>query len=112
VPSVDLDRDTRERRDTIEDEQGVALGRADAVDVVAHARGRLGVDDGDDLGRRMRFDDRFGIERLAPRRLDSHYVGAIARRDIAHALTEHAVDAHHHNIAGFDNVHERGFHAR
>ena len=60
----------------------------------------------------MRIDHPLRIDGLAPLLLDAHDLAPAARRDVAHALAEHAVDADDHDVARIDEVHERGFHAR
>ena len=95
-----VDRDAAERRDAVDEQQRVALGRAERRDVVAHAGRGLGVHDGDDLRVRVRGEQRLGIDRLAPLGLDPHDLGAAARGDVAHALAEHAVHADDDDVAG------------
>ena len=53
LPVVDLDGDAAERRDAVDEQQGVALAVAERLDVVADTGRRLGVHDGDDGGRRV-----------------------------------------------------------
>ena len=63
------------------------------------------------FGLRMRGRERLGIDRLAPLGLDPHDLGAAPRRDVAHALAEHAVHADDDDVAGLDDVDERRLHA-
>ncbi len=81
------------------------------LDVAAHARGRLGVHDRDHLRVRVRRGERLGIDGPAPLRLDPHDLCTAARRDVGHSLTEHAVHAHHDDVARVHDVDERCLHA-
>ena len=100
VPGVDLDGDAAERGDAVDEQQGVALALAEGLDVVADAGRRLGVDDGDHGGRRVGAEQRGGVERAAPGRLDPHDLGPAAAGHVAHPLAEHPVDADDDHVAG------------
>ena len=47
-----------------------------------------------------------------PHSASTRTTSAPHRGDVAHALAEHAVHADDHDVAGIDEVHEGGFHAR
>ena len=113
APRVDLDGDAAERGHAVDEQQRVALAAAPSGSTSLRTPGRrLGVDDRDHLrAADARSSSACGIDRLAPRRLDPHDLGAAPGRDVAHAFAEHAVHADHDDVARLDDVDERGLHA-
>ena len=83
-------------------------------DLVLDAGRRLGMDHRDEPSvpmLTMRIEEAMRVDRMTPRLLDTHDLGAAATRDLAHPLTEHAVDADNGLVARLDEVDEARLHA-
>ena len=112
VPVIDRDLDPPQRGHHVHQEQCVPLGRPEGRNVVAHARRRLGVHDGDDGGVRMGGEEGLGLDRPPPGRVDAHHLRPRPVRHFTHPFAEDAVHPDHDRVARSHEVHERGFHAR
>ena len=65
-----------DRRDAVDQQQGVALAGGDRLDVGAHAGGRLGVDHADEGRDRMGRQQPVGVDRRPPVEVDPDDLGA------------------------------------
>ena len=114
VPGRRVHCDPAQRGDAVHHRQRAVLaGRAAKRRRVAADAGRsLGVDERQDLGRRLGQCgfDAGRIHRLTPVVVDRDHRGACAPGHVGHPPPERAVHRHHTAVAGLQQVHHRGFH--
>ena len=111
TPGVDLEGNTAEGGDAVDEEQGVALGCTDLDDIVPHARGGLRVYHGYHLRRRVGVEQRLWVYCTTPLDIHPDHLGTATGCHIAHPAAEHAVHADHDRVARTDGVDDRRLHA-
>src|ERR1700723_806777 len=113
---VDVERNTSQSCDRVNDQQGAEFVGYFAViiQILHHAAGGFAVSEADEFNffALARAADVFGIDGSAVGRFDAnHFRAGGAFRDHRHAFGEPAIGADDTFVAGLEDVHDRGFDA-